>query len=116
MAGRHEPFLRRLNSVGQSWEVHLQVKPQLSEVLASIGDGWKLRLVDGLPAFPDEAVPSEFHEVRLALSGEMVTVVSEPFGYRLVTWSFVSPEFQNAVNRLAERLVFTGGGTIELQP
>lgn len=102
--------------MGHSWEVHLRVKPQLSEVLASIDDGWKLRLVDGLPALPDETVPPEFQELRLALSGEMVTVVSEPFGYRLVTWSTASPEFQMAVNRIMEQLVFTGGGTIEPKP
>lgn len=100
--------------MGQTWAVRLQVKPDLSEVLSSIPDDWKLRLVDGLPAFPDETVPSNFQEVRLALSGQMVTVVSEPYGFRLVTWSSVSSEFQIAVNRLAEKLVCKAGGSVEI--
>lgn len=101
--------------MGQTWAIRFQAKPTLENALASIDDDWKLRLVDGLPAFPDEILPSDFNEIRLALCGSMVTVVSESFGYRLVTWSNISPEFHEAVNRLAETLARAGNGTILLE-
>lgn len=70
-------------------------------------------MIDGLPAFPGESVPEAFREARLGLAGQMVTVVSEPFGYRLVTWAGISPEFHEAVGRLADALSSAGGGRVE---
>ncbi|MFM7111651.1 MAG: hypothetical protein ACKO26_10955 [Planctomycetota bacterium] len=100
--------------MGQAYHVSCVARPSVAKVLKSVSDAWCLRLVDGLPAFPDEAVPEEFNEIRLGLGGNMVTVKAVASGLSLVTWSGISTEFHDAVLRLAEALAKEANGRVEM--
>lgn len=99
--------------MGMTWSISTREKIDAARVIAGLQDPWQLRLIDGLPAFPDEAVPEEFREIRLALDGGMVTVVVEESGLKLVTWSAIDPPFRQAVDRLAAGLASAGSGTVQ---
>jgi len=100
--------------MGQDYHVVCAGRPSVAKVLASVSDSWCLRLVDGLPAFPDEAVPEEFNEIRLGLGGNMVTIKAVASGLNLVTWSGISIEFHDAVTRLAKALASEVNGRVEM--
>lgn len=42
--------------------------------LARVGESGQLRMIDGLPAFPDESPTDDWKEVRVGTSAGMVTV------------------------------------------
>jgi hypothetical protein len=98
--------------MGMTWTVMHRGKIDTASVIAGLQDPWQLRLVDGLPAFPNESVPEEFQEIRLALNGCMVTLIAGESGLKLVTWSSIDPMFKQAVDRLAEGLASAGDGSV----
>ncbi len=52
---------------GPSWE-------RIREELQSLGEAPVLRMIDNLPAFPDEIPEASWKELRIGLSGGMVTL------------------------------------------
>lgn len=60
--------------------------PSVAARLTALGDPPVVRMIDGLPAFPDEQPPAEWQEIRLGLSGGMVTVRRTADGVRCVIW------------------------------
>ena len=65
--------------------------PTVAARLAAAGLPAAVRMIDGLPAFPDEEPPAEWQELRLALAGGMVTVRRTADGVKLVTWGTDDP-------------------------
>lgn len=102
--------------MGMTWSIVNLGKIDAAGVISGLKDPWQLRLVDGLPAFPNEAVPEEFREIRLALNSGMVTIITEEFGLKLVTWSSIDQPFRQAVDRLAEGLASAGQGSVAAPP
>ena len=60
--------------------------PKLVERLKDLGETPILRMIDGLPAFPDETPADDWRELRLGLCGGMVTLRRTLDGYSCVTW------------------------------
>ena len=46
----------------------------IREQLARVGESGVLRMIDGLPAFPDEEPPPEWRELRVGTEAGMVTI------------------------------------------
>ena len=79
---------------------------------AATEQGLALRMVDNLPAFPDEAVPDEFQEIRLAGPSGMISVRSGPQGLTLVVWGNAEEALRAALAKLAGRLAELSSGTV----
>jgi len=60
--------------------------PAVAKRLAGRGVAVQMRLIDGQPAFPDEAPPEGWRELRVASGGRMVTIRRTTGGIELVTW------------------------------
>lgn len=78
--------------------------PELVGRLRSAGFPMTLRMIDGLPAFPDEEPGDDWRELRVSLPAGMVTLRREPTGVRLVTWGDVSGELVAQRDALAAAL------------
>ena len=50
--------------------------------LARVGELGPLRMIDGLPAFPDESPEADWRELRIGTAAGMVTVRRGPDGCR----------------------------------
>ena len=59
--------------------------------LGAAGQPATVRMIDGLPAFPDEEPPAEWRELRLGFAAGMVTIRRTADGVRLVTWGTDDP-------------------------
>jgi hypothetical protein len=60
--------------------------PAVAVVLARKGCPVEMRMIDGELAFPDEAPPDGWRELRVAAAGAMVTVRRGEGEVTLVTW------------------------------
>ncbi len=72
--------------------------PTVAARLAADGMPAAVRMIDGLPAFPDEEPPAGWQELRLALAGGMVTVRRTTDGVKLVTWGTDDPALVAALD------------------
>jgi hypothetical protein len=86
--------------------------PSVAQWLADHGQPAQMRMIDGQLAFPDEAPPADWHELRVALPAGMVTVRREADGVSVVTWGNADAALQEAWNRLAQALAEVGRGSI----
>jgi hypothetical protein len=71
-----------------------------------------LRMIDGQPAFPDEAPPEPWRELRVGTPAGMVTLRREADRVVLVTWGNAAGELRQAWNALTWALAEAGGGRI----
>lgn len=62
-----------------SWEA-------IRQQLARLGEPPTLRMIDGLPAFPDEVPGPGWNELRVGFPAGMVTLRRTPAGYSCVVW------------------------------
>jgi hypothetical protein len=60
--------------------------PAVKNTLLRLGEQPVLRMIDGLPAFPEEIPADDWKELRIGLSGEMVTLRRSARGYECVSW------------------------------
>lgn len=74
--------------------------------------GLPLRLVDNLPAFPDEAVPEAFEEIRVAAETGMISIRSGAEGLILVVWGNADLSLRERTGSLAARLAELSDGAI----
>lgn len=54
------------------------------ERLTNLGHVPQMRMIDGMPAFPDEDPPEDWKEIRVSFGAGMVTIRADG-----PTWSFV---------------------------
>ncbi|MBX7104632.1 MAG: hypothetical protein K1X57_11160 [Gemmataceae bacterium] len=81
--------------MGMEIEVRCAALPDwatLAARLRAAGLAPALRMIDGMPAFPDEEPPAEWQELRVTLPAGMVTIRRMPDGVRLVTWGDVGAD------------------------
>lgn len=74
--------------------------PKLVARLKELGETPVLRMIDGLPAFPDETPADDWKELRIGLAGGMVTVRRTSDGYSCVTWGTVDAALQTSTDAL----------------
>jgi len=60
--------------------------PKVAEWLALHSSPAQMRMIDGQLAFPDEEPPADWRELRVALSGVMLTIRRQPSAVEIVTW------------------------------
>lgn len=65
--------------------------PAVAAKLAEAGEIPAVRMIDGLPAFPDEQPADGWREVRLGFAAGMVTIARSTSGWRLTVWGTDDP-------------------------
>ena len=70
----------------------------------TLGDPPVVRMIDGLPAFPDEVPPDDWKEIRVGLAGTMVTLRRTVGGIDVVTWGTADPVIETARDRICSVL------------
>lgn len=58
-----------------------------------------LRMIDGLPAFPDEIPEPTWRELRVGLAGGMITIRRTSEGLSCVSWGTDDPNLKTAFER-----------------
>ena len=86
---------------------------EVASRLAEHGYAVQVRMIDGLPAFPDEQPPDDWHELRVGTPAGMVTLRRTPAGVGVVTWGNAGPDLQRAAHALLWAVADVGGGHIE---
>jgi hypothetical protein len=81
-------------------------------LLARHGFPVQMRMIDGELAFPDEAPPEAWRELRLGTPAGMVTVRREPDRVALVTWGNADAALLQARSVLAWALAEATGGQV----
>lgn len=72
----------------------------LVDRLKVLGESPILRMIDGLPAFPDEVPADGWKELRIGLAGGMVTVRRTLEGFSCVTWGTADPALAASTDQL----------------
>jgi hypothetical protein len=75
--------------------------PVIAAKLRAAGESPILRMIDGLPAFPDEAPEPTWKELRVGLIGGMITIRKAFDGVTLVSWGTEDPGLAAAMETLA---------------
>lgn len=81
-------------------------------LLLSLGETATLRMIDGMPAFPDEIPEPTWHELRIGMNGGMVTVKRRAGQLVCVAWGTGEPSLVQSWNRLNYCLAKSTEGTI----
>ncbi len=85
----------------------------LRELLARHGFPVQLRMIDGELAFPDEAPPEGWRELRVGTAQGMVTLRREAGLVRVVTWGNADAAMLQAWNALTWACAEASGGAVE---
>jgi hypothetical protein len=83
--------------------------------LARLGEAAPLRMIDGLPAFPDESPEGGWREVRVGFASGMVTLRRGSDSLTCVVWSSADPALLAARDRVAWACAAAGQGTVETE-
>jgi hypothetical protein len=83
------------------------------DLLAARGFPVQTRMIDGQLAFPDEAPPADWRELRLGTPQGMVTVRREADRVVCVTWGNADAALRQAWNAVAWAFAEAGGGKVE---
>src|SRR5947209_4982930 len=86
--------------------------PALPELLARHGFSVQLRMIDGQLAFPDEAPPEGWRELRLGTPQGMVTLRREPERVTFVTWGNADRPLLQAWNAVVWAYAHAGAGRV----
>lgn len=84
--------------------------PRLVADLAARGLSPTLRMIDDLPAFPDEVPPAEWRELRLGFAAGMVTVRRAGTDLLCVVWGTADAGLTAAQEAAADALAGQGAG------
>ena len=87
--------------------------PAVRDLLARRGLTMKMRMIDGMPSFPDEEPPEGWQEIRMAAADGMVTIRRDGNRLAFVTWGNASRRVLQAANALAWAFAETGSGMID---
>lgn len=81
--------------------------------LARIGVDASVRMIDGLPAFPDELPEASWKELRLGFAAGMVTLHRSANQFSCIVWGNAEPALRWAWDALCWACAAASGGTIE---
>lgn len=91
-----------------AWEA---VKSQL----ARVGEVGTIRMIDGMPAFPDETPEPNWRELRVGCAAGMVTLRKGPDSLTCVVWSNADAALLAARDRVAWACCAAGQGNVETE-
>src|SRR5436305_399952 len=81
--------------------------------LARVGESAPLRMIDGLPAFPDETPEPTWKELRVGTAGGMVTVRRGPGVLTCVVWGNADAALDAAWAKVVWACAAAGGARTE---
>lgn len=84
--------------------------------LARVGLAPSIKMIDGLPAFPDEAPEPGWSELRLGFPAGMVTLRRAADGLSCVVWGNADAALLASRDALCWSVAAAGGGTVEGLP
>ena len=87
--------------------------PRILERLGTFGESVSLRMIDGLPAFPDEVPDPAWRELRLSFPSGMVTLRRVPEGSACIVWGNADQALLCARDRLCWAYADATGGVVE---
>lgn len=80
--------------------------------LSEVGETPALRMIDGLPAFPDEVPEATWQELRIGLAGGMVTLRRSGTEVRIVTWGATDLGLTRSWDLLCWAVAAAGSGLV----
>ena len=80
--------------------------------LAAAGSAVQMRMIDNLPAFPEEGPPDDWRELRVSLGGGMITLRREAGRLRVIVWGNADAALLHDQETLARAFAEAGGGTV----
>ena len=80
--------------------------------LSRFDEDFPLRMIDGLPAFPDETPDPAWKELRVGTSGGMVTLRRGAGTVTCVVWGNADPGLLAGFDRLCWAVASAGAGAI----
>ena len=80
--------------------------------LARVGEPATIRMIDGLPAFPDEIPDDNWKELRVAAGGAMVTLRRAGNALTCVVWGNADPGLLAAWDRFVWACAAAGSGAV----
>jgi hypothetical protein len=81
--------------------------------LARVGESAPLRMIDGMPAFPDEDPPADWKELRVGTAAGMVSIRRTPGTLTCVVWGNADPALSAAWAKVIWACAEAGGGAVE---
>ncbi|WP_145239824.1 hypothetical protein [Urbifossiella limnaea] len=81
--------------------------------LARVGVVVSVKMIDGLPAFPDEVPEPGWKELRVGTPGGMVTLRSAPDAVTCVVWGNADDRLRADWDTLCWACAAAGGGQVE---
>ena len=81
--------------------------------LAQVGESAPLRMIDGLPAFPDESPEEGWRELRVGCTAGMVTLRHTHDTITCVVWSNADAALLAARDRVAWACAAAGEGAVQ---
>jgi len=87
--------------------------PAIKAQLARVGETGELRMIDGMPAFPDEEPPADWRELRVGTRAGMVSVRRGPDTLTCVVWGNADDALSAAWARAVWACAAAAGGVIE---
>lgn len=81
--------------------------------LVRVGEAAPLRMIDGLPAFPDELPPDDWRELRVGTAAGMVTVRRGTGVLTCVVWGNADPDLNAAWAKVVWACAAAGGGAVD---
>lgn len=98
--------IRFPSSQTPNWDV-------IQSQLARVGEAATLRMIDGLPAFPDELPEPGWQELRLGLAAGMVTIRSQEGQMTCVVWGNADDCLKQGWLKVIWACASAGAGVIE---
>jgi hypothetical protein len=87
--------------------------PAIRDELAKLGESVRLRMIDGLPAFPDEVPEPGWRELRVGLFTGMVTIRRANGSLTCVVWGNSNPALQVGWKKVIYACAKAGSGQVE---
>ena len=84
----------------------------IRDQLRRVGEDGSLRMIDGMPAFPDEEPAVDWRELRVSLGGGMLTLRREPGRMRVIVWGNADEALKRDQQALAQACAEVGGGLV----
>jgi len=84
----------------------------VAEKWAESGEPLTVRMIDGLPAFPDEMPPDGWKEVRVSVPSGMITLRREAGQWACVVWGSADNALLTARDQLCDTIASVGRGTV----
>ena len=86
--------------------------PAVRDRIAAAGAGVQMRMIDNVPAFPDEEPEPDWRELRVSLGGGMLTLRREPGRWRIVVWGNADEGLRRDQELLARACAEAAGGVV----